>query len=80
MSRDRNARYVSDHRERKRLGIVRVPIDIPREVARALVAAKWISEEDLKDRRKVSDAISDILDCWQSGTLTMNPLGRFDER
>jgi hypothetical protein len=76
----RNARYVSDHRERKRRGIVRVPIDIPPEVARAMVAAKWISEHDLQDRQKLSDAISDILDCWQSGTLIMNPLGRFDER
>ena len=66
-SRERTAR----HRARKEAGdFVTAPVDVSSHAARKLVEHGFASPEELSDRKRLSDIVSDFLDCWDRDTLT----------
>ena len=57
-------------RARKEAGdFVTAPVDVSAHAAKKLVEHGFASPEELTDRKRLSDIVSDFLDCWDRGTL-----------
>ncbi len=66
-SKERTAR----HRARKSEGVLVVDgVEVTPEAAEKLIQAEWTTPEEMADRKRLSDIVSNILDCWSRGTLT----------
>lgn len=61
------------YRERQRDGMRVVQVEVPSEVFDAFVEEGW-NEQDCS-QKDLADSVSDLLDCWRRGTLTI-PLSR----
>ena len=65
------AERTARHRARKRDGVLGVDgIEITPEVVEKLIQADWTTPEEMSDRKRLSDVVSNILDCWVRGTLS----------
>jgi hypothetical protein len=53
--------------------IVTVPIEVSAHAARKLVEHDLASPEELANKKRLSDIVSDFLDCWERGTLIPPP-------
>ena len=46
------------------------PVDVSAHAAKKLVEHGFASPEELTDWKRLSDIVSDFLDCWDRDTLT----------
>ena len=52
-------------RARRNAGVRWVPgFDVTREALERLVAEGWTSEAEARNPERLSDAVSDLIDCW----------------
>ncbi len=62
------------HRERKRRGVVVYQVELRPEAITRLIQNVWLSEAEAQDRRSVTAALEDLLDCYGRGTLDPEPV------
>ena len=51
-------------RARRKAGARWVRFDVTREALERLVAEGWTSEAEARNPERLSDAVSDLIDCW----------------
>ena len=65
-SKERTAR----HRARKCAGVLLADgVEVPACAAEKFVNAGWASPEEMANKKRLADIVSDLLDCWGRGTL-----------
>ena len=65
-----NKERTARHRARREAGdFVTAPVDVSAHAAKKLVEHGFASPEELTDKKRLSDIVSDFLDCWDRGTL-----------
>jgi hypothetical protein len=74
LARRRQKRY----RDRQRAGVIVLPLPVDQVVlADALVAAKFLHENDCDNRKKVVAALAHVIGLWcKSMSVTRNDMGR----
>ena len=59
-------------RARRKAGAQLVRLEITREVLECLIAHGWTSRVEALDPDKLSDAVWDLLDCWERGMVMLD--------
>ena len=62
---ERTRRY----RARRKAGAQLVRLEITREVLECLIAHGWTSKVEAQDHDNLSNAVWNLLDCWERGML-----------
>ena len=65
-SRERTAR----HRARRREGVrLADGVEVTDRAIEKFIEADWASPEEISDKRRLADIVTNFLDCWARGTL-----------
>ena len=67
---ERQRRY----RERKRSGVAVYQVELRQEAKTRLIQRDWLNEAEAQDRKSVTAALEDLLDCYGRGTLDPEPV------
>ena len=62
------------HRERKRRGVAVYQVELRQEAKTRLIERDWLNEVEAQDRKSVTAALEDLLDCYGRGTLDPEPV------
>ena len=64
------------YRARRAHRVRSLRLEVPPEVIRQFVAWGWLSRDEARDDNMLRDAINDLLECWERGTLRAGPVLR----
>ncbi len=62
------------HRERKWRGVAVYQVELRQEAKTRLIERDWLNEAEAQDRKSVTAALEDLLDCYGRGTLDPEPV------
>ncbi len=62
------------HRERRRAGVAVYQVEVTQEAKTRLIQRDWLNEAEAQDRKSVTAALEDLLDCYGRGTLDPEPV------
>ncbi len=62
------------HRDRKRRGVAVYLVELRPEAKARLIQRDWLNEAEAQDRKSVTAALEDLLDCYGRGTLDPEPV------
>lgn len=62
------------HRERKRRGVAVYQVELRPEAKTRLIQRDWLNEAEARDRKSVTAALEDLIDCYGRGTLDPEPV------
>jgi hypothetical protein len=62
------------YRERQKIGMRTLRVDVSCDVIERLIDWGWISPDEARDDAKLQDAVEGLLECWVSETLTSGPI------
>ena len=65
-SRERTARHRARKRDRIRLAD---GVEVTDRAIEKFVETDWASPEEVSDKRRLADVVTNFLDCWARGTL-----------
>ena len=62
------------HRERKRRGAAVYQVEVAQEAKGGLIEGGWLDEAEARDRKSVTAALEDLIDCYGRGMLDPVPV------